>query len=64
MPLAACPACGCRTFFLHESEVWLSSADACGRLACRSPDRAIDAIACERCGAEYGADEFAQIDFG
>lgn len=62
-PLSGCPVCGSNRFFAHESELWLCTAYPDGALSCTNPDTAIDAIACEACGAEYAESDFAQIAF-
>ncbi len=63
--LTACRACGCTTFFVHESTVWLGDIDAdSAALFAHRPSCEIEAVACENCGEEYDASEFNGISFG
>jgi hypothetical protein len=57
--------CGSEHFVITEYVVWKAAIDKeTGRLdACAVKGNGIDSVECRMCGREYGAEDFAEVEF-
>jgi hypothetical protein len=63
MKIKKCKKCGCKNFWVNESQTWDCCVDDKARLRCFNPNAIIDTIICQECDTIHDEKDFEEINF-